>query len=104
MAGGGTGWVIRKHMLPNVFGTAAVLISLGFGDVITIEAILSYVGLGVTPPTASLGQMIQGGQAYIDPFWYQFLVPGAALAILVLAFAFVGDGLRDAVDPRQVDN
>lgn len=102
VAGGTTSWVIGKHMLPNVFGTAAVLISLGFGDVILIEAILSYVGLGVTPPTASLGQMIQGGQLYIDPFWYQFLVPGTALAILVLAFAFIGDGLRDAIDPRQI--
>ncbi len=101
VAGSTTSWIIRKHLLPNVLGTAAVLISLGFGDVILIEAILSYVGLGVTPPTASLGQMIQGGQLYIDPFWYQFLVPGTALAILVLAFAFIGDGLRDAIDPRQ---
>jgi ABC-type dipeptide/oligopeptide/nickel transport system permease subunit len=103
VAGGGHRWIIQKHMLPNVLGTAAVLISLGFGDVITIEAILSFVGLGVTPPTASLGQMIQGGQLYIDPYWYQFLVPGTALAVLVLAFAFIGDGLRDAIDTRQVD-
>lgn len=104
VAGSTTWWIIRKHLLPNVLGTAAVLISLGFGDVILIEAILSYVGLGVTPPTASLGQMIQGGQLYIDPYWYQFLVPGTALAILVLAFAFIGDGLRDAIDPRQIQN
>jgi ABC-type dipeptide/oligopeptide/nickel transport system permease subunit len=103
VAGGGTLWIIRKHMLPNVLGTTAVLISLGFGDVITIEAVLSYVGLGVTPPAAGLGQMIQGGQLYIDPYWYQFLVPGTALSILVLSFAFIGDGLRDALDTRQVD-
>lgn len=102
VSGSNTSWIIRRHLFPNVLGTAAVLISLGFGDVILIEAILSYVGLGVTPPTASLGQMIQGGQLYIDPFWYQFLVPGTALAILVLAFAFIGDGLRDAIDPKQV--
>jgi ABC-type dipeptide/oligopeptide/nickel transport system permease subunit len=103
VSGSTTSWIVRKHMLPNVLGTAAVLISLGFGDVIAIEAILSFVGLGVTPPTASLGQMIQGGQLYIDPFWYQFLVPGTALAVLVLAFAFIGDGIRDAFDPRQSD-
>jgi len=102
LTGSTTSWILRKHLFPNVLGTAAVLISLGFGDVILIEAILSYVGLGVTPPTASLGQMIQGGQLYIDPYWYQFLVPGTALAILVLAFAFIGDGLRDAMDPRQI--
>jgi len=102
VTGSSTFWIIQRHLLPNVLGTTAVLISLGFGDVILIEAILSYVGLGVTPPTASLGQMIQGGQLYIDPFWYQFLVPGTALAVLVLAFAFIGDGLRDAIDPRQL--
>lgn len=100
---GGRGWwIVRRHMLPNVLGTAAVLISLGFGDTIALEAVLSFIGLGVTPPTASLGRMIQGGEQYVDPYWYQLVVPGTILAILVLAFAFLGDGLRDALDPRSV--
>lgn len=96
-------WIIRKHIFPNILGTTAVMISLGFSDAIALEAILSFIGLGVTPPTASLGRMIQGGQAYIDPFWYQLAIPGGILALLVLAFAFVGDGLRDALDPRTID-
>ena len=102
--GAGNGWIMRRHVFPNILGTAAVLISLGFSDTIGLEAILSFIGLGVTPPTASLGRMIQGGQQYIDPFWYQLVIPGTVLAILVLAFAFIGDGLRDALDPRTLDS
>lgn len=97
-------WIIRRHVFPNILGTTAVMISLGFSDVIALEAILSFIGLGVTPPTASLGRMIQGGQAYIDPFWYQLAIPGGILALLVLAFAFIGDGLRDALDPRTMES
>lgn len=96
-------WIMRKHISPNILGTSAVMISLTFADTIALEAVLSFIGLGVTPPTSSLGRMIQGGQLYIDPFWYQLAIPGGILAILVLAFAFIGDGLRDALDPRMID-
>ncbi len=65
------------------------------------EAALSYLGLGVTAPTPSLRRLIQAGQIYIDPFWYQFLFPTIVLALMVLAYAFIGDGLRDAFDPQQ---
>jgi ABC-type dipeptide/oligopeptide/nickel transport system permease subunit len=88
-------------MLPNLLGIAAVLSSLGVGGALVLEAVLSYLGLGVTAPTPSLGRLIQAGQVYIDPFWYQFLFPALVLALLVLAYAFIGDGLRDAVDPRD---
>ena len=101
--GAGNVWILRKHVLPNVLGTAAVLVSLGFGDAIGLEAVLSFLGLGVTPPTASLGQMIQGGELYVDPYWYQLVVPGGILAVLVLSFAFLGDGFRDAFDTRMRD-
>lgn len=101
VAGGRSGWIIRRHMLPNLLGIAAVLSSLGIGFALTLEAVLSYLGLGVTAPTPSLGRLIQAGQVYIDPFWYQFLFPAVVLALLVLAYAFIGDGLRDALDPRQ---
>ncbi len=94
------GWIITRHMLPNLMGIAAVLLSLGIGFAFTLEAVLSYLGLGVTAPTPSLGRLIQAGQIYIDPFWYQFVFPAAVLAIMVLAYAFIGDGLRDALDPR----
>lgn len=102
IVGGGNGWwVITRHMLPNLFGIGVVFISLDVGLAFTLEATLSYLGLGVTAPTPSLGRLIQAGQAYIDPFWYQFLFPAIVLALLVLAYAFIGDGLRDALDPRQ---
>ncbi len=78
-----------------------VFVSLNIGFALTLEATLSYLGLGVTAPTPSLGRLIQAGQSYIDPFWYQFLFPAIVLALLILAYAFIGDGLRDALDPRQ---
>jgi ABC-type dipeptide/oligopeptide/nickel transport system permease subunit len=96
-------WILRKHLLSNVLGIAAVMTSLGIGSAMTLEAVLSYLGLGVTPPTASLGRLIQQGQIYLDPHWYQFFLPAAVLATLVLAYAFVGDGVRDALDPRMND-
>lgn len=101
VAGGRGTWIITRHMLPNLLGIAAVLTSLGVGFALTLEAVLSYLGLGVTAPTPSLGRLIQAGQVYIDPFWYQFLFPAVVLALMVLAYAFIGDGLRDALDPRQ---
>jgi len=101
VAGARGWWIITRHMLPNLLGIAAVLSSIGVGFALTLEATLSYLGLGVTAPTPSLGRLIQAGQAYIDPFWYQFLFPAMVLALLVLAYAFIGDGLRDALDPRQ---
>ncbi len=101
VAGGRGSWIITRHMLPNLLGITAVLTSLGVGNALTLEAVLSYLGLGVTAPTPSLGRLIQAGQVYIDPFWYQFLFPAVVLALLVLAYAFIGDGLRDALDPRQ---
>jgi ABC-type dipeptide/oligopeptide/nickel transport system permease subunit len=94
-------WILRTHLLPNLVGTVAVLASLGIGNAMTLEASLSYIGLGVTAPTPSLGRLLQQGQVYIDPDWYQFVLPATVLALLVLVFAFVGDGLRDAFDPRM---
>jgi ABC-type dipeptide/oligopeptide/nickel transport system permease subunit len=101
VSGAGGWWILRKHLVPNVLGTAAVLVSLGIGNAMTLEAVLSYLGLGVTPPTPSLGRLIQQGQAYIDPNWYQFFLPATFLALMVLAYAFIGDGIRDALDPRS---
>ena len=101
VSGAGGWWILTRHLVPNVLGTAAVLVSLGIGNAMTLEAVLSYLGLGVTPPTPSLGRLIQEGQAYIDPNWYQFFLPATILALMVLAYAFVGDGIRDALDPRS---
>lgn len=101
VSGASDWWILRRHLMPNLLGTAIVLVSLGFGGAMTLEAVLSYIGLGVTAPTPSLGRLLQQGQVYIDPHWYQFVLPASVLATLVLAFAFIGDGLRDALDPRM---
>ncbi len=99
--GGSSWWIIMHHILPNLLGIIAILASLGVGYALTLEAGLSYLGLGVTAPTPSLGRLIQAGQAYIDPFWYQFMFPAIVLALIVLAYAFIGDGLRDSFDSQQ---
>jgi len=94
---------IVRHILPNVLSPVIVAGTLSVGSAIIAESTLSFLGLGVTPPTASLGQMIQGGELYVDPYWYQLVVPGGILAVLVLSFAFLGDGFRDAFDTRMLD-
>lgn len=103
VTGASAWWILRRHLMPNLLGTVSVLVSLGFGGAMILEAVLSYIGLGVTAPTPSLGRLLQQGQVYIDPNWYQFALPASVLAILVLAFSFIGDGLRDALDPRMQD-
>lgn len=93
--------IIRRHVLPNVLGPVIVIASLSVGGVIILEAALSFLGLGVTPPTPSWGGMLSDGRAYIRAYPHIAIYPGVAIFITVLAFNMVGDGLRDALDPRQ---
>ncbi len=96
-------WLITRHMIPNCVSTIIILITMGIPGAIMSEASLSFLGLGVHPPTASWGSMINTGRIYIlsDPTYSVF--PGIAIIILVLAFNIFGDGLRDALDPRLKD-
>ena len=94
--------ILSRHVLPNVVGPAIVTSTLAIGNVILLEAGLSYLGIGVRPPQASWGSIIQDGAERMSDQWWLTLFPG--LAILVTAFACnaLGDALRDALDPRQL--
>lgn len=97
--------IIFSHILPNAMGPIIVGATLGIGGVILAEAGLSYLGLGVQPPTPSWGNMLseaQNLQIMYTAWWYP-LFPGLMIFISVLAFNFVGDGLRDALDPKIQD-
>lgn len=94
------GQIIFKHLMPNIIGPLLIAESLQIPGYIFLEAVLSFIGLGVDPPTPSWGAMINEGFSGLRSRPYLVLVPGAALSVLTLAFNFMGDGLRDAFDPR----
>jgi len=93
--------IIARHIVPNAMGPVIVLASLAIGGVIILESALSFLGLGVNPPTASWGGMLSDGRDFIRNYPHIAIAPGIAIALTVLAFNLVGDGLRDALDPRQ---
>lgn len=95
--------IIFKHILPNVYGVIIVYVTLTIPSVILYESFLSYLGLGIQAPQASLGSLLAEGAAQINPvriYWWMIVFPGAALVTMLLALNFTGDGLRDAFDPR----
>ncbi len=92
--------IIFRHVIPNVLGPVIVAATLGLGNIILIEAGLSFLGLSVPPPTPSWGNMINGGRQYLVQAWWVATFPGLAIVVTVIAFNLIGDGLRDAFDPR----
>jgi peptide/nickel transport system permease protein len=93
--------ILRVHLLPNILGELLVFASLWTASAIRLEASLSFIGLGVQPPTPTWGQMIREGTLYLTTVPWYSLGPGLALLFAVLAFNLVGDGFRDALDPRS---
>ena len=93
-------WIIAKHVVPNSFAPVLVQATLRIGDTIIIAAGLSFLGLGAQPPLPEWGAMLSGGRQYLRDAWWMATFPGIAIMITVLAFNLVGDGLRDALDPR----
>jgi oligopeptide transport system permease protein len=93
--------IIARHVVPNVLGTVVVYATLTVPQVILFESFLSFLGLGVQEPLTSLGRLVAEGALEMETAPWQLLVPSAVLAILLLSLNFVGDGLRDALDPRQ---
>lgn len=92
--------ILFRHVLPNIITPIVVLASLSMSTAILTESSLSFLGLGVQPPTATWGTMIGDGRSYIgDGFWIS-TVPGIAISLTILGFNLLGDGLRDALDPR----
>jgi len=88
------------HILPNTFPSMIVLVTLQLGALILAEAGLSFLGLGITPPTPAWGAMVADGRRYLLEYPWLSIAPGVAIMLVVFAFNLVGDGLRDALDPR----
>ena len=93
-------WVIVKRLIPNTLGIRVVGITMSIPSVIFYEAFLSYIGLGVTPPTPSWGQLVKAAGENFRYYPYQFIIPCVMVGITMLCFNLVGDGLRDALDPK----
>ena len=98
--GAGSGRVLWRHVIPTAMPAVVVQATLGMAAAIIGEAALSFLGLGVQPPTPSWGTMLNGGRAHILDAPHLTLFPGLAIALLVLGFNFLGDGLRDFTDPK----
>jgi len=92
--------IIARHIVPNVLGTVIVYATLTVPQVILFESFLSFLGLGVQEPLTSLGRLVAEGALEMETAPWQLLVPASVLALLLLALNFLGDGLRDALDPR----
>jgi oligopeptide transport system permease protein len=98
--GASNGRIIRRHLLPNCVGQLVITTCLQIPSAIFLESFLSFLGLGVSAPMASLGSLCSDALGTITIFPYRLLFPGAILTIIVLSLNLVGDGLRDALDPR----
>lgn len=100
VAGASNMRIMIVHILPNVLNSIVVLLTLQLGFVIILEATLSFLGAGIPPPTPTWGQMVATGRDFIATAWWVSLLPGAAIAIVVLAFNLLGDWMRDHLDPK----
>jgi peptide/nickel transport system permease protein len=99
--GAGTTRILLRHVIPTTLSTVLVQATLGMAGAILAEAALSFLGLGVQPPTPSWGTMLSGGRLHLLDAPHLTIFPGAAIASLVLGFNLLGDGLRDALDPKR---
>ncbi|KAF5082708.1 Glutathione transport system permease protein GsiD [anaerobic digester metagenome] len=98
--GASDGYIIFYHLLPNIISPVIVMASIGIGQAILGAAALSFLGIGVQPPTAMWGSMLSYGKDYLQSAPYLTIFPGVIIMVTVLAFNFLGDGLRDICDPR----
>ncbi len=92
--------IMARHIAPQCIAPFLILFTVHLGTVIVIEASLSFLGLGVSPPTPTWGGMLGEASALLYPFWWHVFFPGVFITVTVLAFNLFGDGLRDALDPR----
>ncbi|MDR1786617.1 MAG: ABC transporter permease [Spirochaetaceae bacterium] len=99
--GAGGLWVIRRHILPNCLAPIIVQATTNIAVAILTASSLSFIGLGIVPPTPEWGAMLSAGRAYFRDHWFVVTFPGLAIMFAVLAFNLFGDGLRDALDPKM---
>lgn len=95
--------ILVRHLLPNSVAPLIVLSTFGLAEAVVVEAALSFLGLGVQPPTPSWGGILNEGRSYMRQAAHITTFPGIAIVITILGFNFIGDGLRDAMDPKGVD-
>jgi ABC-type dipeptide/oligopeptide/nickel transport system permease subunit len=98
--GSGDVRLMGRHVLPNIVAPLTVLTTVYFSQAILAEATLSFLGLGTQPPEAAWGNMLATAKSYIDANVWMAIWPGSAIMLVVLGFNFLGDGLRDVLDPR----
>lgn len=99
--GAGNRWIITHHLIPNSLGPLIVSFTAGFGAAMLLESSLSFLGVGIQPPTPSWGRMLYENLARWRFYPYLVLGPGVTLALIILGFNFLGDGLNDALNPRK---
>ena len=99
--GGKGGWIIKKHLVPNCIGTVVVTTTFQIPSSIFTESFLSFIGLGVSAPMASLGSLVNDALNGFQTAPYRLFIPAAVLALIILAMNQLGDGLRDALDPKM---
>ncbi len=100
-AGLGPGAIVLGHIIPNLLGPVVVYVTLTIPAVILAESFLSFLGLGVQPPMASLGTLIASGAQDMEMAWWLLVFPSATMVLTLMCFNFIGDGLRDAIDPKD---
>ncbi len=93
-------WVLYKHILPNSWAPIIIQYTLGASQVVLSSASLSFIGMGVQAPTPEWGLMVSAGRAYLRSHWHMAMLPGLAIVLLTFVLNHLGDGLRDALDPR----
>jgi len=94
------GYIMWRHIVPNCLASVAVQVSLSFVEAVRTEATLSFLGLGVPPPAPSWGNMLDDGRVFLQTAPWMILFPAGALALTILGTSLLGDGLRDALDPK----
>lgn len=100
-AGLGAAGIISRHIVPNLLGPVVVYVTLTIPAVILAESFLSFLGLGVQPPMASLGTLIANGAQDMELAWWLLVFPSLTMVVTLMCFNFIGDGLRDAIDPKD---
>jgi peptide/nickel transport system permease protein len=95
-----TWWLLSRHVVPNTIAPLLVAGSIAAANAILVEASLSFLGLGIMPPTPSLGNLIRDGQTYLEQAWWISTLPGAVILLIAIALHFLSDGIREVLDPR----
>ena len=93
-------WIMTRHIVPNTIAPLLVAASIASANAILVEASLSFLGLGIMPPTPSLGNIVRDGQQYLEYAWWISTLPGAMILLIAMSLHFLSDGIREALDPR----